>query len=253
MHYELFRMKLEICCYSIDDVNIAITNGADRIEFCSGRSDGGLTPSYGELLQLSQLGSTIPIHPIIRPRGGDFYYSQTELTSMLNDISLSKQLNFAGVVVGCLKPNGELDLPNLEKFINAADGLSITFHRAFDVCAKPLLALKQLNELGVDRILTSGQQHNAVVGITLIEQLHALNTSTIIMPGCGVRSSNLEQFIQLGLTEFHSSASQTLPSRMQYQNLNVNMSHSSNDEFVRFAVDGNEVKKMKQLLASTTR
>lgn len=242
-------MKLEICCYSIEDIKIAYKNGADRIEFCAGRSDGGLTPSYGDLLQASQLNLPIPIHPIIRPRGGDFYYNQAEINSMIDDITLVRELKFAGVVFGCLVPSGLIDLSNLKKLINAAEGLAITFHRAFDVCDKPFLALQQLNDYGVHRLLTSGQQQNALKGIHLIERLHDQTQSTIIMPGCGIRADNLEEFIELGLSEFHSSATQSIPSPMQYKNLNVNMSHTKNDEFLRYIVDAVEIQKMKKLLS----
>ncbi|MCT6875712.1 copper homeostasis protein CutC [Frischella perrara] len=241
-------MKLEICCYSIDDVILAFNNGADRIEFCSGRSDGGLTPSYGDLLQLSQLNLPIPIHPIIRPRGGDFLYSQCEINTMLMDIELVRNLNYSGIVFGCLQANGHIDIKNIEKLLHAAQGLSVTFHRAFDVCHDPILALKQLNELGVNRLLTSGQQQDATKGIKLIEQLHKLTQSTLIMPGCGVRSSNIENFKAIGITEFHSSASLSYPSPMQYQNHNVTMSHNKNDEFLRYGIDPHEIQTMKALL-----
>lgn len=244
----MVNMKLEVCCYSINDVITAINHGADRIEFCAGRNEGGLTPSYGDLLQLSQLKLPVAIHPIIRPRGGDFYYSQTEINSMINDIQLARELDYPGVVFGCLVTNGQLDIINLLKLIKAADGLSITFHRAFDVCVDPILALNQLNDLGIDRILTSGQQQDAVKGIKLIEQLHQLSQSTLIMPGCGIRSTNLALFKAIGITEFHSSASRSLPSPMQYQNQNVCMSHTKQDEFIRFSIDPDELEKMKQLL-----
>lgn len=243
-------MKLEICCYSIDDILTAYHNGADRIEFCSGRSDGGLTPSYGDLLQLSELNLPIAIHPIVRPRGGDFCYSQFEINSMLNDIKLIKQLNFVGVVFGCLQTDGAIDLNNMEKLMHAAKGLSVTFHRAFDVCHKPLKAIQQINELGIDRLLTSGQQSNALMGIKLIEQLNNATQSTIIMPGCGIRSDNLAHFIQLGLNEFHSSATLVEPSLMEYQNHFVSMSQTANNEFLRYSVNPEEITKMKKMLIS---
>lgn len=243
-------MKLEICCYSIDDILTAYHNGADRIEFCSGRSDGGLTPSYGDLLQLSELNLPIAIHPIVRPRGGDFCYSQFEINSMRHDIKLIKQLNFVGVVFGCLQTDASIDLDNMEKLMNAAKGLSVTFHRAFDVCHQPLKAIQQINELGIDRLLTSGQQANALMGIELIEQLKNKSKSTIIMPGCGIRSDNLAPFIQLGINEFHSSATQVVPSLMQHQNHFVNMSQTANNEFLRYCVNPDEIKKMKKILLS---
>ncbi|WP_392562552.1 copper homeostasis protein CutC [Orbus sturtevantii] len=241
-------MKLEICCYSIDDVMIAQQNGADRIEFCAGRSDGGLTPSYGDLLQLSQLNLAIPIHPIIRPRGGDFYYSQTEISTMIHDIELVRELNFAGVVFGALTLSATLDIKNLSRLINAAKGLSLTFHRAFDVCKHPLMALQQLQTLGFHRLLTSGQKATATAGIKLIEQLNHYSEHLTIMPGCGVKSSNLQRFIDIGLSEFHSSATKVMPSPMLYQNSEVNMSHTKQNESLCYTIDSDEVKKMKKLM-----
>lgn len=246
----VFTMKLEICCYSIDDIKLALANGADRIEFCAGRSDGGLTPSYGDLVQLAELKLMIPIHPIVRPRGGDFYYSQTEITSMLNDIKLIKNLGFAGVVFGALNQFGQLDISNLTKLLTAAEGLSLTFHRAFDVCQDPLNTLKQLEDLGFNRILTSGQKATAIDGIPLLEQLNHHKQTIIIMPGCGVKASNIQQLRDIGLTEFHASASKTIPSPMQYLNPDVSMSHTQNNESLRYMVDIDEVKKMKALITA---
>lgn len=243
-------MKLEICCYSIEDIKIAFAAGADRIEFCAGRSDGGLTPSYGDLVQLSELKLPIPIHPIVRPRGGDFYYNQTEFNSMLNDIKLINDLGFAGVVFGALNISGSIDTENITRLIKAAEGLSMTFHRAFDVCQNPLVTLKQLEDLGFNRLLTSGQKNTAIAGIELLTELHEHSQSIIIMPGCGVKANNIQQLLNVGLSEFHSSASTSINSPMQYLNLDVSMSHTQNNEFLRHEVDSNEVTKMKQIIAS---
>ncbi|WVD61731.1 copper homeostasis protein CutC [Orbus mooreae] len=245
-------MKLEICCYSIEDIKIAFAAGADRIEFCAGRSDGGLTPSYGDLVQLSELKLPIPIHPIIRPRGGDFYYNQTEINTMLKDIELIKELGFSGVVFGALDVLGNIDTQNITRLIKASAGLSMTFHRAFDVCNNPLMVQKQLEDLGFNRLLTSGQKATAIDGIGLIEQLNKQSQSMIIMPGCGVKSNNIQQLLDVGVTECHSSASKTIDSPMQYINQDVSMSHSQNSEFLRYVVDANEVKKMQTIIAHHT-
>lgn len=239
-------MKLEICCYSVHDALVAAAHGADRIELCSGRSDGGLTPSYGELLQASQADFDIPVHPIVRPRGGDFCYNTSEIQSMLNDILKIKEFGFSGVVIGCLDINGLLDLTVMKKLIHAANGLSITFHRAFDVCKDPFVTMQQLADLGVERILTSGQQATAEKGIALLTTLQSQNQKPIIMAGSGVNSDNISLFIAAGLQEFHASASKKIDSTMQYRNPNVYMSQHKNDEFALFQIDANEVNKMKQ-------
>lgn len=244
-------MKLEICCYSIDDAMQAQQNGADRIELCSGRNDGGLTPSFGELLQISKQHFAIPVHPIVRPRGGDFYYSQTEINTMINDIELIRDLKFKGVVFGVLTTTGDINIPVMKRLIHAAQGLSITFHRAFDMSLDPFSAMEKLTDLGVDRILTSGQQKTAQHGIELIKQLNLKSQHTKIMPGCGIRANNIKLFIDACLTEIHSSASKTIPSPMQYQGTNINMSHISGDEFLRYEVDSDEVQKMKRAILNS--
>lgn len=241
--------KLEICCYSVNDAVLAQAAGADRIELCSGRCDGGLTPSYGELLQASSLLS-IPAHPIIRPRGGDFYYNQSELTTMKNDIALVKELGFSGIVLGVLDNDGSIDITTMRHLLATAGSLSVTFHRAFDVCKDPFEALIQLTDLGVAHILTSGQQPTALQGLPLLKELNSRTTGPIIMAGSGVNPQNLHQFIDANLTEIHASASQQVPSPMQYQNPNINMNNSANQsEYMNYQVNSDAVSAMKKQLS----
>ncbi|XKM13212.1 copper homeostasis protein CutC [Orbaceae bacterium ac157xtp] len=236
--------KIEICCYTLEDAQIAEKAGADRIELCSGRNEGGLTPSYGQLIAVREQ-INIPVHSIIRPRGGDFCYSQSDLKVIKNDLSLIKELGFAGVVIGMLKPNGQIDVERLKQLIKLVDGLSITFHRAFDVCCDPYLALKQLTDLGINRILTSGQKANAVEGLPLILELSQLSQGTIIMPGCGIRANNIKLFNHPLIHEIHTSASTAVASKMIYQNTDVNMSQNPTDEYLNYQVDPHIVKKIK--------
>ena len=162
---------IEICANSAQSCVEAEAGGATRVELCAGIPEGGTTPSYGEIKTAKALTSKIDINVIIRPRGGDFLYTEAEVQSMLLDIELCKELKVHGVVFGCLTKDGDIDVPLMRRLIEAAKPLSVTCHRAFDVCRDPFTALEQLIELGCDRILTSGQQSDAVKGIPLIAEL----------------------------------------------------------------------------------
>ncbi|WP_280743897.1 MULTISPECIES: copper homeostasis protein CutC [unclassified Parabacteroides] len=219
---------IEICANSAQSCVEAEAGGAKRVELCAAIPEGGTTPSYGEIKTAQELTSALDIHVIIRPRGGDFLYTPAEVQSMLYDIEMAKQLKVQGVVFGCLTKEGDIDLPLLYKLIEAAKPLSVTFHRAFDVCRDPFVALEQLIEAGCNRILTSGQQPDAVKGIPLIAKLVKQAAGRIIiMPGCGVRENNIAQIeAETGATEFHTSARSILHSRMEYRNENVPMGSS---------------------------
>ena len=216
---------LEICANSATSCIEAEAGGAARVELCAGIPEGGTTPGYGEIKTAMDLTSRIDINVIIRPRGGDFLYTTAEVQSMLYDIEMAKQLGVHGVVFGCLTKEGDVDVPLLNKLMEAARPLSVTFHRAFDVCRDPFEALEQIIEAGCDRILTSGQQRDAVLGIPLLTELiKKAGNRIIIMPGCGVRENNIAQIEQAtGAKEFHTSARSTVYSQMIYRNENVPM------------------------------
>ncbi|HIB5911102.1 TPA: copper homeostasis protein CutC, partial [Klebsiella pneumoniae] len=196
---------LEVCCYSVACAREAERYGADRIELCAAPQEGGLTPSYGVLVSARE-AITLPVHPIVRPRGGDFCYTEEEFAAMLNDIRMVRDLGFPGLVTGVLDADGQVDIPRMKKIMAAAGPLAVTFHRAFDLCADPRQAWKTLGTLGVKRILTSGQQSSAEKGISLITELIAAGDTPIIMAGAGVRAANLPLFLQAGVEEVHSSA-----------------------------------------------
>ncbi|WNJ81387.1 copper homeostasis protein CutC [Cedecea neteri] len=240
---------LEICCYGIDCAVTAEQAGADRIELCSAPKEGGLTPSAGVLRQVRQKVS-IPVHPIIRPRGGDFCYTDGEFATMLEDIAFVRELGFLGFVIGMLDEDGNIDLPRMKQVMQAAEGMAVTFHRAFDMCHHPLQAFEQLAALGVARILTSGQQQTAETGISLLRELKQHSGAPIIMAGAGVRLSNLNKFVANGIEELHSSAGRSVPSPMRYRKAGVSMSADAEaDEFNRYCVDGDVVAAMKNALA----
>lgn len=241
---------LEICCYGIDCAVTAEQAGADRIELCSAPKEGGLTPSAGVLRQVRQKVS-IPVHPIIRPRGGDFCYTAGEFAAMLDDVAAVKDLGFPGLVIGILDADGRVDGGRMKKIIAAAGTLAVTFHRAFDMCANPRQASAELAELGVQRILTSGQQASAEKGISLIRELISQSDTPIIMAGAGVRAANLPLFLQAGVKEVHTSAGQWLPSPMRFRNPGLSMSTDAEaDEYLRYAVNGEAVAEMKKIISA---
>ncbi|AIR07093.1 MULTISPECIES: copper homeostasis protein CutC [Cedecea] len=243
---------LEICCYGIDCAVTAEQAGADRIELCSAPKEGGLTPSAGVLRQVRQKVS-IPVHPIIRPRGGDFCYTDGEFATMLEDIAFVRELGFPGLVIGMLDEDGNIDLPRMEQVMQAAEGMAVTFHRAFDMCHHPLQAFEQLAALGVARILTSGQQQTAETGISLLRELKQHSRAPIIMAGAGVRLSNVSKFVANGIEELHSSAGRSVPSPMRYRKAGVSMSADAEaDEFNRYCVDADVVAAMKNALSVTS-
>lgn len=193
---------LECCCTSAQEVNFAQKHGASRIELCEKLELGGVTPSAW-LLETALRLADIPVNVLIRPRGGDFVYDENEVSVMLADIEVCASKGAAGVVVGALDSNGEVDMPTMRRLVGKARelGLSVTFHRAFDVCADPLAAFDRIVELGCDRLLTSGHEEDAFKGRKLIEELTA-RKQLIVMAGCGVRTSNVEL---ITADEYHAS------------------------------------------------
>ena len=239
---------LEVCCYSTECAVIAQQNGADRIELCAAPLEGGLTPSYG-VLRATRQRVSIPVHPIVRPRGGDFCYTDGEFAAMLEDVRQVRSLGYPGLVIGVLNPEGQIDMLRMRQVMVAAGPLAVTFHRAFDMCVDPVQAIEQLAELGVARVLTSGQQPTAEKGILLIRELIERGNSPIIMAGAGVRASNLSLFLQADVKEVHSSAGQWVPSEMRYRNPGLSMSTDPDaDEYSRYAVDGAAVAAMKEII-----
>ncbi|MDD4515041.1 copper homeostasis protein CutC [Massilibacteroides sp.] len=238
------RRIIEICANSAQSCVEAEQGGAARVELCAAIPEGGTTPSYGEIKAARELTSRIDINIIIRPRGGDFLYTPAEVRSMLYDIEMAKELKVHGVVFGCLTPDGDIDVTLLKRLMDAAKPLSVTFHRAFDVCRNPFLALEQLIDAGCDRILTSGQEKDAVTGIPLLAELVKRAAGRIIiMPGCGVREQNIARIeAETGATEFHTSARSVVQSKMIYRKERVPMGSSAvTSEFETVETDRNKV------------
>lgn len=219
------NFQFEICTNSVESCIAAQEGGANRVELCAGIPEGGTTPSYGEIATAREVLTHTKLHVIIRPRGGDFLYSPVEIKTMLKDIETARRLGADGVVFGCLTADGEIDIPVMQQLMAASKGLSVTFHRAFDVCRNPHKALEQLIELGCDRILTSGQQANAEAGIPLLKELQQEAAGRIILlAGCGVNENNIRRIAEkTGVGEFHFSARESIKSGMEYKNEAVSM------------------------------
>lgn len=219
------KYQFEICTNSVESCLAAQKGGADRVELCAGIPEGGTTPSYGEIAIAREVLTHTRLHVIIRPRGGDFLYSDIEIRTMLKDIEIARKLGADGVVFGCLTAEGEVDLPAMQKLMEAAQGLSVTFHRAFDVCRNPHRALEQIIKLGCNRILTSGQQSTAEQGIPLLEELQKQATGRItLLAGCGVNENNIARIAaETGINEFHFSARESIQSEMIFKNEAVSM------------------------------
>lgn len=239
------RSKIEICANSVESAVKAQEGGAYRVELCAGIPEGGTTPSFGDIRMARQLLQETKLHVIIRPRGGDFLYSHLELEIMLHDIKVAKQLGADGVVFGCLTADGNVDIAAMKMLMNAVGDMNVTFHRAFDMCKNPKEALEQIIELGCTRILTSGQEENALAGIPLLKELvEQANGRIIIMPGCGVNPNNILQIAEeTGASEFHFSGRSACESRMIYRNPKVSMGGTVKIEEYRKDVTNPDIVK----------
>ena len=204
---EQTKRFIECCCTSAVEAAEAAAGGASRVELCEELQVGGVTPRERNLRETLKKCS-LPVNVLIRPRGGDFVYNEAEKEAVLQSIRLCKSLSVNGVVIGGLTPEGDIDIPLMRELIAAAKPLSTTFHRAFDECRDPFKALEEIIALGFDRILTSGQAPNAPEGADLLAQLVRKAAGRIvIMPGAGVRPSNIAKLESVtGASEFHSSA-----------------------------------------------
>ena len=199
--------KLEVCAGSIESIKAAYEGGAYRVELCSALSEDGLTPSAG-MIRYARSLEGLKVNVLIRPRCGDFVYTEEEISCMEEDIRLCRKLGVDGVVIGALTQEGDIDLATCRRLVEAAKGMSITFHRAFDVCRNPQEAVKQVVALGCHRLLTSGQQPTAEEGIGLLRRLvEQVGERLIIMPGSGVNPGNAACILDAtGAAEIHASA-----------------------------------------------
>lgn len=254
---------LEVCTGSIVSVMHAAEGGAARVELCSGLDEGGLTPSVG-LINAALQVEDVKKHVLVRPRGGDFLYSEVEQDIIVDDILAARRAGVDGVVVGALTAEGDIDVAACRRFVDAAKGeyvdfaegdldeafllppVSLTFHRAFDVCRDPFAALETIIALGFDRILTSGQAATAEAGIPVLRQLvEKAGDRIVIMPGCGVNADNAVRILQeTGATEIHASARSSWLSQMQFRHEGVSMGKPGADEYATKETDVDIVRRI---------
>ncbi|MCK9526928.1 MAG: copper homeostasis protein CutC [Limnochordia bacterium] len=241
-------MIVEVVCYSIEDVLRARAGGAHRVELCADPSAGGTTPNYG-LIKQSVALSDIDTMVMIRPRGGDFLYNNEEISQMEDDIRLSAKLGAKGVVFGVLNENSFFDALAMSRLVQLAKSLQleVTCHRAFDVAQDPYQSLQTLIELGVDRLLTSGQEKTALEGIPLLRELIRRAEGRIsIMPGGGVRPENVREFFKLDIKEIHTGSRTKVPSRMKPMDSGVQMGPEDTKEYHLFV----DVEAIQSIVAT---
>ncbi len=238
------KIILEVAVFSVEAALAAIAAGANRIEFCENPSEGGTTPSYGSLKTLIGL-TTIPVFPIIRPRGGDFLYTNTEYESIKADLDLVKELGYPGAVIGLLNADGSIDTKRTSELVALAAPMEITFHRAFDRCNDPFKGLEDIIKTGCKRILTSGQVPNVLDALPLVKELVIKAAGRIIiLPGSGIRANNCSLILnETGTCEIHSSARKAINSNMTYN------APLMNENMISMGVDVTEIKNMLLNLA----
>lgn len=211
-------MKIEICLESVESVIAAERGGADRVEFCSDLFEGGTTPSLGAF-KTARKHTTIAMMVMIRPRGGDFCYSDLEFETMREDIRLFKEAGADGVVFGILNPDGTIDTKRSKELIALSRPMQVTFHRAFDMTPNAEEALETLIAMGVDRVLTSGQEASVMEGLPLLKKLVDQGRERIIvMPGAGISERNFAYVHEMvGASEYHVFVPAPVESKMQYR------------------------------------
>lgn len=229
------NVQIEICVDSPEGVIAARDGHADRVELCDNLFQGGTTPSIGAVKMARRVGG-IKLHIIIRPRGGDFLYTDVEFDTMRMDVEAARSARVDGIVIGMLTADGNIDKERTNELVTLARPMSVTFHRAFDVCRDPLAALEDLIEIGIDRVLTSGQQTDALSGAETIKQLVEVAGERIVIMACGsIDETNAADVVaQTGAKEFHFTAFEDKASEMTFMNQAVSMgSENAPSEYLR--------------------
>lgn len=242
-------MILEACTNSVQSAINAQKGGANRVELCANLSQGGTTPSFGTIA-LARQYLTIDLYVLIRPREGDFLYTDIEFETIKKDIECCKQLGVDGVVVGLLNKDGGIDTARTKELVELAKPMDVTIHRAFDMVKNPSIALEQLIDLKVSRILTSGLQQAAIQGVKMLQSLQEQGKGRIkIMVGSGVRPNNIEQFLNIGITEFHLSGNDWVESQMEFRNPNLSFSGNSTvSDYLTKETKMETIQEVRQIL-----
>ena len=239
---------IEVCVDTVESAIAAQRGGADRVELCASLLEGGLTPSAGAI-EMARQSLNIAIQVMIRPRGGDFLYSHVDFETMKRDLEVAKRLGADGVVFGILTAEGEIDKERIRELIERARPLNLTFHRAFDMTRDPYQAMEDLIELGVDRVLTSGQAASAAEGVSLIRNLVEIARGRIvIMAGGGLNETNIREVVAgSGVSELHFSGRSGSESAMHYRNPSVQLGSAQQlSEYLRLTADVERIMRMRE-------
>ncbi len=242
--------KLEICVDSVESANEAQIAGADHVELCSNLIEGGTTPGFGTIVSARKI-LKIGLNVIIRPRGGDFLYSGAEYEIMRRDIDVCGACGVDGIVLGILRPDGNIDIERTAKLIERAHPMSVTFHRAFDMCSDPDSGLEDVIASGASRLLTSGQKNKAEQGSQLISQLVTqAGDRIIIMPGGGINDSNIAGIANVtGAKEFHLTGRKVIESKMIFRRQGISMGGApGNSEFSGMVADQEKIRRIIYIL-----
>ncbi|MDB5151951.1 MAG: copper homeostasis protein CutC [Mucilaginibacter sp.] len=243
-------INLEVCANSLTSALAAQEGGAIRVELCDNLNEGGTTPSYGQIL-LARKMLDIKLYPLIRPREGDFLYTDIEFEIIKADVKYCIEAGCDGIVIGILNADGSIDKQRCSELVHMAKlrGLGVTFHRAFDLCADMNQALEDIIEMGCERILTSGGKSTAIEGANVIARLiDKAAGRIIIMPGSGIDETTVADLIHFTkATEIHSSARKAVKSKMQYHNDRIILSSNNPDEYSIMVTDVQKVKDIIRL------
>lgn len=247
-------IELEICVDSVESAVAAEIGGAQRVELCSALIEGGLTPSTG-MIRAVRSRIDIGLFVMIRPRGGDFIYSDEELAAMRDDIASAKQCGADGVVFGLLTPNGEVDFERTRQLVELARPMQVTFHRAFDMAHDMETALEDIVRTGADRVLTSGGEQSASLGSRLIARLVRRLENRIGLMVCGgIRPETVQEIVlATGASQFHSALRTAVPSPVIHRKEGLYMGEPGVDEFTRYTVLAPEVRSLRDAIDTASR
>jgi copper homeostasis protein len=240
------NFKLEICVDNIESAIVAQESGADRIELCNNLTEGGTTPGYGTITS-ARNNLTIGLHVIIRPRGGDFLYTDTEYDIMRRDIEICGECDVDGIVLGILRSEGRVDIERTAKLIELASPMTATFHRAFDMSVDPMKSFEDVIATGAHRLLTSGLRNKASEGIELISRLvEKAGNRIIVMPGSGINEANIAEIAKkTRAKEYHLTGRKVIDSEMKFRREDVSMSGMTGmTEYSRKVADGEVIRNV---------
>lgn len=240
-------MLIEACVDRVQSAIHAVAGGADRIELCQDLAIGGTTPSEGLVIQTMRAIDK-PIVVMIRTRGGDFCYDEYEFAVMMEDIRRMRELQVAGIVTGMLSTDGRVDKKRMRQVIEAAQGMEVTFHRAFDMTKNLGEALDDLSSLGITRVLTSGGMNLAMDGIDNLKKLVQKQSPVTIMVGSGISAENAKLFEEIGIREIHLSGKTQISSKMQYRNPSIQMGKSDlSSEYIIEETDAQKIRAVRKI------